>query len=116
MQTDASCWLQLAIAYRGAGKHVAALKTLLRVVELDPLSWQARYLVADIQRQIGLYDEALLAFLELKKELPEELVIAAAVAESRLSLALAEARNGFTTRCIASLQGCLQSSIDLIDN
>lgn len=115
MQTDASCWLQLAITYRGAGKHVAALKTLLRVVELDPLSWQARYLVADIQRQIGLYDEALLAFLELKKELPEELVIAAAVAETRLSLALAEARNGFTTRCIASLQGCLQSSIDLLD-
>lgn len=115
MQEDPSCWLQLAIAYRGAGKHVAALKTLLRVTELDPSSWHARYLIADIQRQIGLYEEALSAFLDLQKELPEELVIGAAIAETRLSLALAEAKNGFNLRCISSLTTCLYSCIDLLD-
>lgn len=115
MQGDASCWLQLAIAYRGAGNHVAALKTLLRVTELEPCSWQAKYLIADIQRQIGLFDEALSAFLALQKELPEELVVAAAIAETRLSLALAEAKNGYTARCVSSLHACILSSMNLLD-
>lgn len=115
MQEDPSCWLQLAIAYRGAGKHVAALKALLRVIDLDSSNWHAKYLIADIQRQIGLFEEALSAFLDLQKELPEELVVASAIAETRLSLALAEAKNGFTMRCISSLHVCLLSSMELLD-
>lgn len=115
MQEDASCWLQLAIAYRGAGKHVAALKTLLRVLELDPTGWQARYLIADIQRQIGLYEEALAALVLLQQEMPEELVIGAAVAETRLSLALSEALNGLTSRSVESIKACLRSCLDLLD-
>lgn len=115
MQEDPSCWLQLAIAYRGAGKHVAALKTLLRVVALEPSNWQAKYLIADIQRQIGLFEEALADFEDLHKELPHELVIEAAIAETRLSLALSEARNGFSSRCVDSMIGCLCACLGLLE-
>lgn len=115
MQEDASCWLQLAIAYRGAGKHVASLKTLLRVTTLEPSNWQAKYLIADIQRQIGLFEEALAAFISLQQELPDEIVIEAAIVETCLSLALFEARNGFSGRCANNLIACLSSCLGLLD-
>lgn len=115
LQEDPSCWLQLAIAYRGAGKHVAALKTLLRVIDLEPANWQAKYLIADIQRQIGLFDEALLAFSSLQRELPDELVISVAIAETSLSLALSEARNGLIYRSIDGLVDCLKSCSTLVE-
>ena len=113
--TEVDCWLQLAIAYRELGKHVAALKTLGRVNELDPSNWHARYLIGDIQRQLGLFEASLRTLSSVQHDMPDELVVKVAIAETYLSLAFSEARAGFTRRAVTTLLVCIRASVQFIE-
>lgn len=117
-----TCLLQLGLAYRGAGKHVAALKALLRVTELEPTNWHAKFLIGDIQRQMGLFEASLKTFTDLKsdKELAEadeqeSLPLKIAIPETQLSMAGSEVRNGFVGRAKATLVDCLVASMEIVN-
>ena len=55
-------WLRLGEAYSKAGRFAAALKALERARELDPDDWIASYFIGEVQRQMGLYEEAIKAY------------------------------------------------------
>lgn len=119
---DVNIWLQLALAYRGAGKHVAALKALKRVCELDSENWHAGYLIGDVQRQLGLYSASISSFETVLPEAPEgegaenyrEIVLKTAVAETKLLLAHSQIRDGFSSRGAGTLVECVDASLELL--
>jgi superkiller protein 3 len=124
-------WLQLALAYRGAGKHVASLKTLVRVRQLDPVNWHAGYLVGDVQRQLGLYEAGIKSFEAVQSEPADEddqvketdsqtlkdrqVVVKTAVVETQLLLAHSQIRDGFSARGAGTLGQCIEGSLSLLD-
>lgn len=111
--TDVTTWTQLALAYRGAGKHVAALKTLAKARALDPDDWHVLYYIGDIQRQLGLYEAALDTFEALAGYSADESVVRAALGETLLLQATAESRAGFTQRSASTACDACIISLDL---
>lgn len=133
--SDHHAYIQLAQAYRGAGKHIAALKTLTRVVrELDLDNWHAWFLIGDIQKQLGLFDSAIETFARVEALIqkqnevdsstsdpdhrttnPDSIVIKISLIETYYLLACAEIRNNLLHRAVDSLMTCLNLSQRTLD-
>lgn len=107
-------WLRLGMAYRGIGKHVAALKTFGHVLSLDPNQWPAKYLAADIQRSIGLLEPAIESLEDLLLEKPDELGVIITLAESRLASARANLRSGQRQHATSQLFSAMDDTLIIL--
>ncbi|GAA5887775.1 hypothetical protein JCM5296_001762 [Sporobolomyces johnsonii] len=112
---DVSTWIKLGVAYRSCGKHIAALKTFVKALGLDPSSWYARYSIADVQREIGLLEPAIATFKEILADRPDELGVRVVLAETALSKGLDEQKRGFTVRAEESLVEALKEGAAIIE-
>lgn len=107
--------LWLGIAYQGSGKHIAALKTFGRVVQLEPDNWVAYHLAAEIQRSIGLMTPAISNLLKALSIKPEETGVIVVLAETTLTLARNLLRQGYRTRALDALQEVLRLSVSVLE-
>ncbi|EGG05699.1 uncharacterized protein MELLADRAFT_87842 [Melampsora larici-populina 98AG31] len=107
--TDPHTWIKLGLAYRGVGKHVAALKTFIRASQLfekeneqeenqsdDDQSprWFADFCICDVQRQIGLIEPAITGLQKIIKHHPEEVVVKIILAETKYANAIQFSNKG----------------------
>ncbi|KAH9817049.1 hypothetical protein DFH28DRAFT_1081343 [Melampsora americana] len=125
--TDPHTWIKLGLAYRGVGKHVAALKTFIRASQLfekgkeseddqsdDDQSprWFADFCICDVQRQIGLIEPAISGLEKIIKHHPEEVVVKIILAETKYANAIQFSNKGNFSQ---SEEELIQS-LDLINN
>lgn len=111
---DAHTWIKLGIAYRSSGKHIPALKVFARVLLIDPESWYARFLIGDVQREIGLLEPAIIAFRSILVERPDDIGVGAILAETTLALGQQELASGYFARAEGSFVDALKEATKII--
>ncbi|KAK5203875.1 Superkiller protein 3 [Exophiala xenobiotica] len=75
--TDYYSWVGLGESYHNAGRHVAATRAFAKADGLDHglppgETWFAKYMLANVQREMGLFEEAIKAYKEVLMLKPEE--------------------------------------------
>ena len=73
---DYHCWVGLGESYHNSGRYVAASKVFSRAAEIGrklptDQTWFAKYMQADVEKEVGAYDNAIQAYkavLEVKKD------------------------------------------------
>ncbi|SGY22813.1 BQ5605_C019g08861 [Microbotryum silenes-dioicae] len=112
---DVHTWLRLGAAYRGSGKHVAALKVFSKVLSIDSDNWFAKFSIGGVQREMGLFEPALTTFKDLLVERPDELGVQVVYAETLLSAGMEQLRTGFLSRAEESFVETLEQAIRVIE-
>jgi len=92
----------LGEAYASVGRHLSALKVFLRAEALDPTNWFAKYMLANVRREIGEYEEASTGYRTVLELRPKEFGVLVALSETRLSSAWHYIETGFFGRAAES--------------
>lgn len=102
----------LGQAYVHSGRHIAGLKALNYVVDLDQGNWMARFYIAETQAQLGAFDLAIEAYEAVTEltEGKEEIGVTSALAEAYLNLGKQSAAGGYRERA----RRAFHSSIELV--
>ncbi|KAI1608922.1 hypothetical protein EDD36DRAFT_79553 [Exophiala viscosa] len=74
---DYYSWVGLGESYHNGGRHVAATRAFAKAESLDhdlpsDETWFAKYMLANVQREMGLFDEAIVAYKDVLKLKPTE--------------------------------------------
>jgi superkiller protein 3 len=101
--------------YSKAGRHAAAIKALHRALELDPSNWLCSFLIGELKCETGLFQEAILIFMEILKQHADELSVLAALAQAYLSLGQAQYREGYHTRAESSFFDSINAALSFIE-
>lgn len=98
---DGNIWMRLGEAYTASGRLTAGIKTFEKSLDLfqgTDQEWQPLFSIANVERQQGKFNEALERLENLCKKEQSRLEIKIACAETRVSLALDEIRQGYLER------------------
>lgn len=104
----------LAEAYIKSGKHIAALKTLDKVLELDPNHWIAKYDIALIHVELGHFGDAITIYEQLNTQKPGQVGILAALAGAWLSQGREMLNGGFRQRANRAFVQAMQRAQEVI--
>ncbi|KAJ5270965.1 hypothetical protein N7505_006723 [Penicillium chrysogenum] len=88
--TDYHSWVGLAESYHHSGRYNAATKAFEQAKLLEPeLSakdkehiWFARYMLANVRRELGQYDEAIAAYEDVLKSRPDDIGVTLALLQT----------------------------------
>jgi superkiller protein 3 len=74
---DYHSWVGLGESYHNAGRHVAATRAFAKAESLEhglspDETWFAKYMLANVQREMGLFDEAMVAYKDVLTLKPGE--------------------------------------------
>lgn len=111
-ENDVGAWQRLGESYLESGRHLAALKSFEKALNLRSSSatedspkeqlgievWQILFSIADTKRQIGNLEESILEFEKILKMKPQEVGIQIPLAETYLELSRKNFRNGYMER------------------
>ncbi|KAH9978973.1 TPR-like protein [Lactifluus volemus] len=112
---DQSSWVRLGESYSRAGRHVAAFKALYRAQELRPEDWACTYLIGDVHRQTGRFQDAIGSFRSVLQGRPNEPGVLTSLARTYVDLGLSELSTGFVSRAQDSFVTALQVSFQFLD-
>ncbi|KAI0700930.1 TPR-like protein [Cytidiella melzeri] len=112
---DALLWLRLGEAYTKAARLAAALKALEKARELDPAEWKCLYFLGEVYRQSGQYKQAIDVFTNILLEIPSELTVLLALAQTHLEFGRAEQMGGFPARAETSFVSAVRAVLEGLD-
>ncbi|RPA93643.1 protein prenylyltransferase [Choiromyces venosus 120613-1] len=92
----------LGEAQASAGRYITALKAFLKAEALDPLNWFAKYMLANVRRDIGEYEEASIGYRAVLQWRPQEFGVLVALSETQLASAWHYIETGFFGRAADS--------------
>lgn len=107
--------VRLGESYSKAGRHAAAFKALHRAQELRPEDWVCTYLIGEVHRQTGRFQDAIASFHSVLQIQPNEPGILTSLARTHVDLGLSELYTGFTSRAQDSFVTALQVSFQFLD-
>ncbi|KAL2865839.1 SKI complex subunit tetratricopeptide repeat protein SKI3 [Aspergillus lucknowensis] len=87
---DYHSWVGLGESYHNSGRYIAATKAFEHAQELEPMLpkpekeqiWFARYMLANVKRELGEYDDAIKRYEEVLKFRPNELGVTIALLQT----------------------------------
>ncbi|KAK6852294.1 tetratricopeptide [Apiospora arundinis] len=96
-------WVGLGEAYHNAGRHTAAKKAILNAQRLEASlvdkalgdTWFTKYLLANIERETGEYDNAILLYRQVTKDRPDEAGVMLALMQTLVESAHDCVENGY---------------------
>ncbi|KAJ5510428.1 Tetratricopeptide-like helical [Penicillium expansum] len=88
--TDYHSWVGLAESYHHSGRYNAATRAFEQAKSLEPeLStkekehvWFARYMLANVRRELGQYDDAIAAYEDVLKSRPDDIGVTLALLQT----------------------------------
>lgn len=103
---DYHCWVGLGESYHNSGRYVAATKALEQAQALETVSedesiednWFSKYMLANVKRELGQYDEAIAGYHTVLKTRPSELGVSIALLQSLVEGAWHSVELGFFGR------------------
>ena len=93
------CWVGLGESYHNSGRHVAASRAFLKAESIDhglsaDETWFAQYMLANVQRELGNYEEAVKAYEVVLANKPGELGVLLSLLQSLVEFGWARIQQG----------------------
>lgn len=103
---DYHCWVGLGESYHNSGRYVAATKALEHAQNLQETSkdgsikdsWFSKYMLANVKRELGQYDDAIAGYQDVLKTRPAEFGVSIALLQSLVEGAWHSIELGFFGR------------------
>jgi len=111
---DYHSWVGLGEAYTNSGKYNAALKAFRRAAELDDENWFVKYMIANVHRELGEFNEACSRYREVLENQPGEFGVLMALAETLLAMAHNHVENGYYGQATDALLESLKTSKEVV--
>ena len=100
------CWVGLGESYHNSGRYIAATKAFEHAQELEKTSedlsvkdnWFTKYMLANVKRELGQYDDAIAGYQEVLKIRPAEYGVSIALLQSLVEGAWHNVELGFFGR------------------
>ena len=100
------CWVGLGESYHNSGRYIAATKAFEHAQELEKTheggnvkdSWFLKYMLANVRRELGQYDDAIAGYQEVLKLRPAEYGVSIALLQSLVEGAWHSIQLGFFGR------------------
>ncbi|KAK3990962.1 Superkiller protein 3 [Cladorrhinum sp. PSN332] len=101
---DYNSWIGLGESYHGSGRYIAATKAILNAQKLEEAgeakiaaddSWFTRFILAEIKRELGDFDEAISLYSAVMTDRPEEEGVAISLMQAMVDSALSSLDKGF---------------------
>lgn len=97
--TDYHSWVGLGESYHNSGRYIAASRAFARAESIDhglpnDQTWFAKYMLANVQKEMGAYDSATEAYESVLKIRPEEYGVLIAMLQSIAENAWAKTAQG----------------------
>ncbi|KAA1082457.1 Superkiller protein 3 [Puccinia graminis f. sp. tritici] len=126
---DHQILLKLGLAYQGAGKHVAALKSFIAARQLidtqaegasppnsgGSSAWYVNFCIGDSQRQLGLLEPAIKNLEKIVENRPEEFGVKVILAETKYTMGLKNSEKGAFAEAEYELAKCLDIVRDVLE-
>jgi len=105
---DYNSWVGLGESYHGSGRYIAATKALLNAQKLEESpdakisgeTWFSKFILADVKRELGDFDEAITLYREVVASRPDEAGVAIALMQATVDNALDSLDKGFFGKSI----------------
>ncbi|KAK4166543.1 Superkiller protein 3 [Cladorrhinum sp. PSN259] len=106
---DYNSWIGLGESYHGSGRYIAATKAILNAQKLEEAgdakilneaSWFTKFILAEIKRELGDFDEAIELYSGVMADRPEEEGVAISLMQAMLDSALTSLDRGFFGKAI----------------
>lgn len=105
---DYHSWVGLGESYHGSGRYIAATKAILNAQKLEDAAdakisgetWFTKFILADIKRELGDFDDAIALYREVVEKRPDEAGVAIALMQVMVDSALDSLDKGFFGKSI----------------
>lgn len=104
---DFHSWIGLGEAYASAGRYTAALKVFSRAVILDETNWFAKYMLANVRRELGEFELACEGYREVFALREREFGVLVALSETLVAMAWKYVETGYYGRAVDSVVECM---------
>lgn len=103
---DYHCWVGLGESYHNSGRYIAATKALEHAKKLQETSkdgtikdsWFSKYMLANVKRELGQYDDAIAGYQQVLKIRPAEFGVSIALLQTLVEGAWHSIELGFFGR------------------
>jgi superkiller protein 3 len=112
---DFHSWIGLGEAYASSGRYTAALKVFNRAEQLDGSNWFARYMLANVRRELGELELACDGYREVLALKENELGVLVALSETLLAMAWKCLEKGYYGRSIDSAVECFKAAESVLE-
>ncbi|KAF4989405.1 hypothetical protein FGRMN_9130 [Fusarium graminum] len=105
---DYHSWVGLGESYHSSGRHIAATKAILNAQKLEEETeadisgdrWFTKYMLANVKRELGDYDESIALYRSAIETHPEEEGVIIALLQTTVDSALSSVEKGFFGKAI----------------
>lgn len=97
-----------------SGRYIAALKTFQYAVKLEEDNWYLEYMMANVHRELGDFDEASSGYREVLKRQPGEFGVLMALAECLLAMAHNYTEKGYYGQAVETVLESLTISKEVV--
>ncbi|KAI5793819.1 hypothetical protein DFH27DRAFT_516715 [Peziza echinospora] len=111
---DFHSWVGLGEAYSNSGRHIAALKALGEAAKIDGENWLVKYMIANVHRELGDFDEACAGYREVLQLHPGEFGVLMALSESLVGTAESQIAKGYYGQASESIVEALNVSVAIV--
>ena len=112
---DFHSWVGLGEAYSRSGRYIAALKTFHEAAKLDDDNWFVKYMIANVHRELGEFEEARVGYMSVLDTRPKEFGVLMALAECLLAQANSFVAKGSYGQATESILESLKTSREVVD-
>lgn len=124
---DYHCWIGLGESYHNSGRHVAALRAFHKGESIDHRlpadeTWFAKYMLANVQRELGEYEEAIKAYEKVLDIRADEIGVLLSLLQTLVEFAWARVHQGqfghaaeLATKAISTATSICQQKTDIFN-
>ena len=117
--TDYHALIGLGEAYHHSGRYVSAAKCFERAQTMtDPDmtedAWFARFMLANVRRELGEYEQAIVDYQEVLQDKPGEAVVVLSLIKCLVENSWYYLQTGFSSRASSSASRALEEAVALI--
>ncbi|CAP64608.1 uncharacterized protein PODANS_5_8830 [Podospora anserina S mat+] len=118
---DYHSWVGLGESYHGSGRYIAATKALLNAQKLEESpdveitgqeTWFTRFILAEVKRELGDFDDAIDLYKQVLEDRPEEDGVAISLMQAMVDNALVSLDKGFFGKSIDHAVSALRFAVE----
>lgn len=104
---DFHSWIGLGEAYASSGRYTAALKVFTKAIALDGKNWFAKYMLANVNRDLGDFELACEGYREVLEIREREFGVLVDLSETLVAMAWRYIETGYYSRAMNSVVECM---------
>lgn len=121
---DYHCWVGLGESYHNSGRFIAATKAFTHALSLEEEvekqkagdTWFAKYMLANVKRELGAYDDAIERYLEVLAPRPSEFGVRMALQQTYVESAWDSVDKGLFGQAAERANKTIAEAVTLIND